>query len=76
MTLGEKLKELRIKYGYTQDELSKRLGVTRQAVTKWENNRGLPDKASLNAIQKIFNVSMDSLIDNDLEITFLKKKIR
>ena len=42
MTFGEKLKNLRGQNGITQDELAEKLYVTRTAVSKWENDRGLP----------------------------------
>ena len=63
MTLGEKIKELRIKNNLSQEELANKLGVTRQAVSKWEQNLALPDTNNLILISKIFNVKIDELIN-------------
>lgn len=63
MTLGEKIKELRIENKLTQEELANKLGVTRQAISKWEQNLALPDTNNLISISKIFNVKVDELIN-------------
>lgn len=63
MTLGEKIKELRIKNKLSQEELANKLGVTRQAVSKWEQNLALPDINNMILISKIFNVKVDELIN-------------
>ena len=63
MTLGEKIKELRIKNNLSQEELANKLGVTRQAVSKREQNLALPDTNNLILISKIFNVKIDELIN-------------
>ncbi len=73
MTLGEKLKNARLEAGYTQEELAARLTVSRAAIAKWENDRGLPDVANLKAIAGALNVSTDYLLDDgtpiDLSVT-------
>ena len=43
MSLGEKIKELRNKFSLSQEQLAEKLNVSRQAITKWEGNSGLPD---------------------------------
>lgn len=63
-TFGEKLKSARKKAGFTQEELSQKLAVSRQAVTKWESDKGLPDIENLKRISKLLNVSIDYLIDS------------
>lgn len=68
MTLGEKIKELRNKINISQEELAEKLGVSRQAVTKWENDVGLPDVENLKAIATLFNISIDELLDYKKEI--------
>ena len=50
MNLGEKIKERRKQAGLTQEQLAERLNVSRQAITKWETNKGIPDIANLIAI--------------------------
>jgi len=43
MDFGDKLKQYRIKEGLSQEQLAEKIGVSRQAITKWETKRGLPD---------------------------------
>lgn len=68
MTLGEKIKKYRQAGGLSQEQLSEKLSVSRQAVTKWESDKGIPDIHNLQAIAKLFNVSLDSLLAMDEKI--------
>lgn len=68
MKFGEKLKSLRIKNELSQEKLAEMLNVSRQAVTKWENQNGIPDIENLKAIAQIFDVTIDSLVYEDEEI--------
>lgn len=65
MTLGEKIKELRKKYGFTQEKLAEQLAVSRQAITKWETDGGIPDIENITAIAKLFHVSADYLLSDE-----------
>lgn len=65
MTFSEKLKELRKQSGISQEKLAEKLGVSRQAVTKWERDSGVPDIENIMAISKLFDVSMDELFSNE-----------
>lgn len=65
MNLAEKLKESRKKSGFTQAELAEKLCVSRQAVTKWESGKGIPDVENLRMISQILNVSIDFLLDEE-----------
>lgn len=65
MTFAEKLKELRKQSGISQEKLAEKLGVSRQAVTKWERDSGVPDIENIIAISKLFDVSMDELFSNE-----------
>lgn len=65
MTLGEKLKVLLKENGMTQEELSERLGVSRQAVGKWVNDRGLPEVDKLVQISNLFGCSVDYLVKEE-----------
>jgi transcriptional regulator with XRE-family HTH domain len=47
MTLGEKIKKARIENGLTQEQLSEKMMVSRQAITKWEADKGIPDVSNL-----------------------------
>ena len=59
MTLGERLIQLRAKAGLSQDDLAERLGVSRQSVSKWENNVSVPDLDKLVKLGEVFGVSLD-----------------
>lgn len=66
--LGEKLAELRRKYGYSQQEIADLLSVTRQTISNWECGQGAPtlDKAAL--LAGIYQISLDDLVGNTVEI--------
>ena len=65
--IGEKIKELRKRGGITQDKLATALGVTNQAISKWESENGYPDIEYIKPIANFFNVTIDYLFDNDTE---------
>ena len=60
-SMGRIIKDLRKKNGFTQEELADRLGVTYQAVSKWENGTGMPDISQVVPLASIFKVSTDVL---------------
>lgn len=62
---GEIVQNLRKSYGFSQVELAKRLGVTKQAVSNWENNNILPSIDMLIRIATFFSVSSDYLLELD-----------
>lgn len=62
--LGKKLYEYRKKAGLSQEELSEKLGVSRQAISKWECGESLPDTDNLISISKLYGVSLDELVEN------------
>ena len=63
MALTQRIKELRTRNGLSQAALADRLHVSRQAVTKWEAGRGIPDVDNLRAMAALFGVSVDHLLD-------------
>lgn len=67
MTLGQKLKKLLKDNGMTQEDLAERLEVSRQAVGKWVNDKGIPEVGKLVQISNLFGVSMDYLLKEDYE---------
>ena len=77
MTLGQKLKEIRKKFGLSQEQLAEIMNVSRQAITKWETDAGLPDTENLKELSRIFEISIDYLLDNNNELPLLvmKKKL-
>ena len=64
-TLGSKIAELRKNNGMTQDELSEKLGVTPQAVSKWENDISCPDIMLLPKIANLLGTTCDELLSNE-----------
>ena len=74
MTFSEKLIILRKKYGLTQDDLAKQLGISRQSVYKWECGQSYPEVPKLLEIKLHFNVSIDDLLDDSYEMPLPEKK--
>ena len=70
MTLGQKLKNVRMNAGLSQEQLAEKLCVSRAAVAKWETDKGLPDVMNLKAIAKLLDVSIDYLVDDGMEMDF------
>lgn len=67
MTLGQKLRLLRKEKGISQEKLAEQLGVSRQAVSKWELDITLPETENIIKIGNIFDVSYDYLLREDME---------
>ena len=65
--LGENLLKLRKGRGFSQEELAEVLGVSRQAVSKWERGEAYPDTENLIAISKLYNVTLDELVYSSVE---------
>ena len=65
MTFAENLKNVRKQAGMSQEQLAERLGVSRQAVTKWETEAGIPDVENIIAISSLFDVSLDALFSRE-----------
>lgn len=64
MNFSEQLRNLRKQSKLSQEELAEKLHVSRQAVTKWETDTGVPDWENMRAISSLFQVSIDELISN------------
>jgi len=76
MTFSEKLKEARKNSGLSQEQLAEKLCVSRQAVTKWETGKGLPDVENIKAISSLLNVSIDYLLsDEECDVSEIREKI-
>ncbi len=79
MTLSQKILILRKKAGLSQEELANRLDVSRQTVYKWESDLATPEIEKIKNIAKMFDVSFDYLMDDEIETyekTTTKKKIK
>lgn len=67
MTFGEKLHRLRKERGWSQEALAAEIGVSRQAVSRWELGEVVPDTASVLAVSRLFGVSTDYLLLEDCD---------
>ena len=67
MILADKIITLRKKAGWSQEELASQLGVTRQSVSKWEGAQSVPDLDKVVQLSRIFGVSTDYLLKDELE---------
>lgn len=74
MTLGQKLKEIRKRFGLSQEQLAEIMNVSRQAITKWENDGGLPDISNLQELSKVFGLSVDYLLNDENRLPSLSMK--
>lgn len=64
-TIGKKLYELRKQSGFTQDYVAEKLGVSAQAVSKWENDIACPDIMTLPNIANLYGITIDELFKNE-----------
>lgn len=66
MSFGENLISLRKQMGWSQDDLANNLNLSRQAISKWENDTSKPDIDNVKKISKIFSVTIDDLLNNEV----------
>ena len=76
MTLGELLKERRLHHELSQEQVADYLGISRQAVAKWEGNQSSPSADNLLALSTLYQVSLDELVGIPQEIPQAEKKAR
>ena len=62
MEIAERLQKLRRKAGYSQEQTAELLGISRQAVSKWESGQGKPDLDNLVCLTEIYNTSADYIL--------------
>lgn len=67
MILADKIVSLRKKAGWSQEDLAEKLGVTRQSVSKWEGAQSVPDMDKVVQMSRLFGVSTDFLLKDELE---------
>ena len=63
--LGKKIIKIRKDNNLTQEKFAEQLGVTPQAVSKWENGKNIPDLSILKEIKKLYNIDLDSILDGE-----------
>ena len=68
MTIGQKITELRVQKGITQEELAERLDVSRQSISKWEMDSALPQIDKVLMLCEFFGVTADELLRDEVEI--------
>ena len=73
MALCQNILELRKKNGLSQEQLGEKVNVTRQTISNWELEETAPNPEQLKLLSKALNVSVDDLIDNDLQNVVLSK---
>ena len=72
LEIANRLQKLRKERGYSQEELAQELGISRQAVSKWERAEASPDTDNLICLAKLYNVSLDYLLSSDDSIETIK----
>lgn len=73
-TFGQRLSRIRKEKGFTQNEIADKVGVTSQAVSKWENDLASPDIDILLKLSEIFDISVDELLGKETKKTVLNDK--
>ena len=76
MNLGNNLFEARKKSGLSQDKVAEKLGVTRQTISKWETNETTPDIYKAKKLAKLYNLSLDELIEFDCDLKEIEEVIK
>ena len=75
--IADRLVKLRKKYGYSQEELADKLGLSRQAVSKWERAEASPDTDNLICLAKLYGVSLDELLATEEDIdTIVEEQVK
>ena len=67
MNIGSKIKKSRIDAKLTQEQAAEALGISRQTISNWENEKSYPDVNSLVLLSEVFKTSIDNLIKGDIE---------
>ena len=73
MKLGKKILELRKKKGFSQEQLGEKVNVTRQTISNWELEETTPNPEQLKLLSKVLNISIDELLDNDIQSILVEK---
>lgn len=66
-SIGDTLRTLRTRNGYTMEQLAEMIGVTRQSISKWENNECLPDLMKCNELALLYGVTIDAIVNSSMK---------
>ncbi len=76
MNLGNSLFNARKRSGLSQEDVAEKLGVSRQTISKWELNETLPDIRQSKHLSNLYHVTMDELIDFDVDVKEIEQIIK
>ena len=65
MEIGKKLKDARMKSGFTQEKVAEKINVSRQTISNWENEKSYPDIISVIELSNLYSISLDDLLKGD-----------
>lgn len=68
MSIGEKIQQLRKVSGLSQEQLAEMIGVSRQAISKWETDQSVPEVEKILVLSRVFSISTDELLGNNISI--------
>lgn len=68
MEIGKKLRNARTRSGFTQEKAAEEIGVARQTISNWENEKSYPDIVSVIRLSTLYSVSLDELLKGDEEM--------
>ena len=74
MSIAERLQELRKQSGYSQEQVAEMLGLSRQAISKWESGQGKPEIDNIVKLTEIYNVSADYILLGTEKVSVPEKK--
>ncbi|MGM9544652.1 MAG: helix-turn-helix domain-containing protein [Romboutsia timonensis] len=74
LEIANRLQKLRKEKGYSQEQLAEELGISRQAVSKWERAESSPDTDNLICLAKLYGVSLDELLDTEQTVQEIKEE--
>ena len=73
MKLGQKILKLRKQKGLSQEQLGEEIDVTRQTISNWELGETSPNPEQLKLLSKVFDISIDELLDNERKDELISK---
>ena len=76
MKLGNNLFQARKKVGLSQEMVAEKLGVSRQTISKWETDETLPDIYQSKRLAKLYNLTLDELIEFDVDLKEIEQVIK